>query len=111
MTFRNLERRADERALEASRLKRERDAHAARGVAILRARLATPPALALCFGAGMLVGRPSPPGRPARSRGGRGDGEPESGIVRLLGGALATAALRLASAYVAGAATGAGRTP
>lgn len=109
MAFRNLERRVDQLALEASRLQRERDAHAARGVAILRARLATPTALALCFAAGMLVGWPSPPGPARRAARREGEGQAESGAVRLLNGPLGTAALRLASAYVAGAVTGPGR--
>lgn len=111
MALRNLQRQADERALEAARLKAQRNAHAARILAILRAKIATPGALALCFGAGLMVGQRSSPQRGARRRPDHDGDEPESGVARVFKGPLGSAAFRVASAYLVGAATGPGRAP
>lgn len=105
MAIRGLRQRADELAAEAGRLRRARNAHAARAIAIVRARISTPAGLALCFAAGIVVGRPSSrAGAPAERKARHAATEGAAG--RLLGGPLAAAAVRLASAFVTGAAVG-----
>lgn len=109
MAFGNLKQRADALAREAARREVERNAHAARIVAILRARLATPEALALCFAAGLLVGQRSAGRAAIRARHGDWRDTAENGAAHLLKGPLASAAFRLASTYLTAGAAGAGR--
>ncbi|HZD51848.1 MAG TPA: hypothetical protein VE175_02270 [Woeseiaceae bacterium] len=103
MTIRDLRRRADGLAGEAERLRGARNAHAVRSVAILGQRIASPAGLVLCFGAGILIGRPSSraPERPTRSA-----GDSRGKVGWLLESPVGAAALRLASAFVTGAAVG-----
>lgn len=106
MGISDLKRQADALTIEARRLKVERNAHAGRGVGILRARLATPAALALCFGAGFLLGHPffheSPASRHEPENGRTGDSSSRS----FLESPFVAVALRLASGFLAGAVTG-----
>ena len=108
--FGHLKSEADRLALDAAWLQRERNAHARRGYALFRRRIGSPLGLAACFGAGVFAGarvrRPAPGNSgDHRSPGHRGEPErSESGLAgRILHGPVGAAALRLATAYVAGA--------
>lgn len=108
MGLAELERQADALLERGRRLRAERRAHARRGMAILRERIATPAALAWWFVAGLLVGgrRPRPPrDAPRQRRRARKDG------AQALAGTLATLAIRLASSFLAGAGPGASGVP
>ena len=98
--FGQLKREADRRAADAAGLQRERNVHARRGYAMLKRRIASPPGLVACFGAGVFAGarsRRPPPGEdgPQRSEGSRAR--------RFLQGPAGAAALRLGTAWLAGA--------
>lgn len=108
MSVRDLKQRADEQALAASRLRLERNAHMARSIAILRERLGSPGGLVLCFTAGFVLGQPSSRDRD-RELPPRTDRDADGAAGRLLMAPLAAAVIRLASAFLAGAATGPGR--
>lgn len=106
--FGQLKRDADELAADAAWLQRERNVRARRGYAILKRRIASPPGLIACFGAGVFAGARSR--RPAidsdgGSRPRNDDGPQRSGGLarRVLQGPAGAAALRLATAWLAGA--------
>lgn len=107
--FGQLKRDADERAADAACLQRERNVHARRGYAILKRRIASPPGLVACFGAGVFAGARSR--RPAIEGDGRSSARHENGARRsegglarrVLQGPAGAAALRLGTAWLAGA--------
>lgn len=106
--FGHLKSEADRLALDAAWLQRERNAHARRGYALFKRRIGSPLGLAACFGAGLFAGartRRPVPGNSGehRSRGGEPE-RSESGLARrILQGPVGAAALRLGTAYLAGA--------
>lgn len=102
--FGHLKTDADRLAAAALRLRGERDARAKRGYEILRRRIGSPPGLALCFGAGVVLG--------ARSRHGASHGLPAAderrrerggGFGRWLQGPAGAAAIKVAGALLSGA--------
>ena len=106
--FGQLKGEADRLADDAAWLQRERNAHARRGYTILKRRIASPPGLLACFGAGVFAGARSR--RPSRRDGGsearheQGPQRKEEGLTRrLLQGPVGAAALRLGTAWLAGA--------
>ncbi|HET6630298.1 MAG TPA: hypothetical protein VFG91_11040 [Woeseiaceae bacterium] len=98
--FEHLKTNADHLAADAAWLRRERDTHARQGFDILRRRVGSPPGLVVCFGAGVFAG--------ARSRNRESDpadkARRESHLVeRLLHGPVGAAAIKLGTAFLAGA--------
>ena len=105
--FGQLKGEADRLAAEAAWLQRERNLHARRGYAIFKRRIASPAGLVACFGAGVFAGA-----RSRRPRTREEDSEPRDhdpqrsrdGLAsRLLHGPVGAAALRLGTAWLAGA--------
>ncbi|MGH8193683.1 MAG: hypothetical protein ACREQ8_04665 [Woeseiaceae bacterium] len=98
MSIRSLKKRADQLASEAGDLRSERNRRAAESLALLRQRVASPVGLAMCFGVGVAAGLKSPR-RESNGAGTRSDGAAS----RVLQGPLGAAAIKLASAFIAGA--------
>lgn len=105
--FEHLKTNADHLAADAARLRRERNAHARRSYAIVQRRVSSPPGLVLCFGAGVFAGARlrHRERHPEHER--RHDRRPErreSGLAEwLLHGPLGAAAVKLGTAFLAGA--------
>lgn len=96
MSIRSLKRRADILANDASHLRTERNRRAARCLATVRRRVASPVGLAVCFGVGVVAGSRA---NQRDSKESRPDG---NGIAnQVLSGPLGTAAVKLASAFIA----------
>lgn len=102
--FESLKTEADRLAADAIRLREERNAHARRGYGILKRRIGSPPGLTACFGAGVFAGarsrRPRPP-KDAKVE--RPPERAEGGFAAFLHGPLGIAAIRLGTAFIAGA--------
>lgn len=106
--FEHLKTNADHLAADAARLRRERNAHARRSYAIVQRRVSSPPGLVLCFGAGVFAGarlrhRELHPEHERRHD--RRPARREIGLTEwLLHGPLGAAAIKLGTAFIAGAA-------
>lgn len=104
MSIQNLKQRADQLASEAGEFRLERNRSAARCLAILRRRAGSPVGLAICFGAGMVAGSRSDRHHAIEPENDDTDRhERESVAMQALRGPIGAAAIKLGSAFIAGA--------
>lgn len=98
MSIRSLKQRADRVASEARGLRLERDRRAAESLELARRRIGSPAGLALCFGAGFVVGL-----KPRKRDADDSAADVAGPATRMLDGPLGAAAIKLASAFIANA--------
>lgn len=99
MLIRSLQQRADDLAWRAEQLRLQRNSRAERCLAIVRRRVGSPVGLAVSFSAGVVAGSRM------KSRNSRPNSHTDTGgdsFARLLHGPVGTAAIKLASAFIAG---------
>ena len=104
MSIRSLKQRADQLASDAGESRLERNRSAARCLAILRQRAGSPVGLAVCFGAGLVAGSRTDRHEAIADESDDTDrGDRESVAMHALRGPAGAAAIKLASAFIAGA--------